>query len=232
MNRIIYRSFTIAALASFAVACAPGEPAAGAPVADPSGVAAELVRATTPGSPQQINFEWSLDEAGSRLRGRGVARVEAPDRIRLDLFGPRGETYLAAALVGEEFRLPPGVTGGVPLPSPALLWSALGVVRPPDTAELAEASSTGDALTVRYRWNGDTFAYRALGEPLALETLTRSGRSGARETVQLTRDAAGALRTTRYRELDAFRELVLTVETVVDVDRFPAEIWRPGAPGM
>jgi hypothetical protein len=81
---------------------APG----GQPVPDPAGFAAELRASTVPAGPQQVNFGWTLDERGSRVRGRGVVRSEAPRRIRLDLFGPRGETYLMAALVEGEYRLP------------------------------------------------------------------------------------------------------------------------------
>jgi hypothetical protein len=220
-------------LALAAAGCAGAGAPAGTPVADPEGAARELSRATTPASPQQFSFEWTLDEAGSRLRGRGVARVEAPDRIRLDLFGPRGETYLSAALVGDEFRLPQGMAGAVPLPSPALLWGALGVVRPPADARVVEATTADAALTVRFAApNGETFTYRAAGEPLRLETLARAGRAGTRESLQLTHDERGVIRTTRYRELDAFRELILTVESVTDVASFPAEIWSPGAPAF
>ena len=61
-------------------------PEPGQPAADPAPLAAELQRATLPASARQVNFGWELDEAGSRFRGRGVARFRAPDRFRLDLF--------------------------------------------------------------------------------------------------------------------------------------------------
>src|SRR5215207_7239487 len=72
----------------------------GEPVVDGTTVAADLRAAALPMGPFQVNFSWSLEEGGSRASGRGVVRVEAPERIRLDLFGPRGETYLVAALNG------------------------------------------------------------------------------------------------------------------------------------
>ena len=97
---------------------APG-PAAGQPAgADPTAVAAEAARATVPASPRQVNFRWELDEAGARFQGRGAGRFVAPSRFRLDLFGPRGETYLAAALVDGEARVPPALAERFKLPSP------------------------------------------------------------------------------------------------------------------
>ena len=112
---------TVAAAWALA-ACAPAatadagarapRPGAGQPAARRGSrrpVAAELARATVPASPRQVNFAWELDEAGARFRGRGVGRMVAPSRFRLDLFGPRGETYLAAALVDGEARVPPAL---------------------------------------------------------------------------------------------------------------------------
>ena len=77
-------------------------PVAGVPVADPVGLVTELSAASAPEAPYQVNFGWTLEEGGARANGRGVVRVEAPERIRLDLFGPRGETYLVAALTEGE----------------------------------------------------------------------------------------------------------------------------------
>jgi hypothetical protein len=218
----------VASALAFA-ACAPGAGGpAGAPVADPAAAAAELQRASVPEGPRQVSFAWTLDEAGSRLRGQGVVRLVAPERLRLDLFGPRGETYLAAALVGDDFRVPAGVAGAFGLPSPALLWGAVGVVQPPQAARLGEVTATERELVVRYTTEaGETFEYRAVTDPLRLTSISRSGRGGVQETVQLTWDAEGNLQNTRYRDVEAFRELVLTVEGMTAVSSFPPTIWSP-----
>jgi hypothetical protein len=210
-------------------ACAPGRGApAGTPVAEPGVAAAELRAGSLPGTPLQVTFEWSLDEAGSRIRGRGVARLEAPERIRLDLFGQRGETYLTAALVGDEFRVPAGVPSQIALPSPALLWAAVGVVEPPADARLVNATTTGAELTLRYDAGASgTLEYVASVEPLRLLGASRSGGAGARETLRLSYDSAGQLASTRYRDVTAHRELVLTVEATTAMTSFPANIWRP-----
>ncbi|CAN5632992.1 hypothetical protein BH23GEM3_BH23GEM3_26650 [soil metagenome] len=212
--------------------CVPraGAPA-GTPVPDPTAAAAELQRGSIPAGPRQAAFEWSLNEAGSRLSGRGVARFEAPERLRLDLFGPRGETYLSGALVGDEFRVPTGAAGSVSLPSPTLLWGALGVVRPPSGAELLDAVATDEGtLVVRYRSaGGDTFEYHAAAAGAAplLTRVARPARGGVHEDLQLTRHAGGELASTRYRDLAAYRELVLTFESVTDATSFPPNIWSP-----
>jgi hypothetical protein len=209
--------------------CAPRmAPPAGAPVADPEAAAAALQRASIPDAARQATFAWTLDEAGSRLRGRGVARYVAPERIRLDLFGPRGETYLAAALVNEEFRVPNTVAPTAPLPSAALLWATVGVVKPPADARLLSVTETQRELIVRYATeNGETFEYRASGDPLRLTAIARAGRTGVSETIQLTRDATGELQSARYRDLAAYRELVLTLEAMTEVASFPPTIWSP-----
>ncbi len=223
-----------AALALFAAglaACAgSAPPPAGEPVPDPLGFAAALQQATTPATPLQANFQWTLDEAGSRVSGRGVVRYVAPDRQRLDLFGPRGETYLAAALVGEEIRLPSAATQGIALPSPALLWSALGVIRPPAGAPLASASILDSIAVLRYDLSGDEqLEFRASQSAGATRLLQveRRGRRGVLETIRLEYGAEGNLARTRYRDWSAYRDLVFETESIREATSFPDNIWRP-----
>lgn len=202
-------------------------PAAGsASAATPDSIAAALRRATTPSSPTQARFAWSLDEAGSRFNGSGVARYVAPERFRLDLFGPRGETYLAAALVSETPRIPAQVQERFKLPSPALLWAAVGVVRPPATARLASATDEGGRVTVRYDLGADgTLEYRAQGGRLASVRRLKSG--GVQESVELERAGDGSLKAARYRDWPAYRNLNLTLEQSSNAASFPDDIWTP-----
>lgn len=215
-------------------ACTPVRaPAATAPVADAPARAEELIAATMPDSPRRVTFSWAMDEAGSRVRGRGVVRFVAPDRLRLDLFGPRGETYLAAALVDGEFRLPPDARGAVPLPSPALLWGALGVLRPPPGGELQEAR-TGEGITVLEYTTGGGERFRfhltTQGQTVTIRTVERMGEAGVLETLRL-RYAGDELRTAVYQDPVAFRELTLNLESAQDVPSFPESVWSPGDVG-
>jgi hypothetical protein len=225
------KSVALAIGVLFLWGCAPRATVpAGEPVADPAAVAEPLVRTTTTAPPRQAAFQWTLDEGGSRVQGRGVVRYQTPERIRLDLFGPRNETYLSAALVGEQFRLPPNATAGVPLPSPALLWGGLGAIRPPTGARLEGATAGEGATVLRYAAPGDeVYRYRVSGggEGARLLELERIGRSGVLESVTLDWSAAGELRRARYRNPGEFRELTLDVQSIKDVESFPESTWHP-----
>lgn len=209
---------------------AAAAPPAGVPAPDPAPVADALRRATTPETPRQGSFSWELDEAGARLRGRGVVRYQAPDRLRLDLFGPRGETYLAAALVGEEARVPPAVAERFPLPSPALLWGALGIVRPPAGARLLGATAAGADTVLRYEApDGATLEFRTRDG--RLQGIRRLVRGGVRESIDVSYSGSGELRRTQYRDWAAYRTLTLTPESFTDVAAFPEETWSPPGTG-
>lgn len=221
-------------------ACTPPAPPATGPAPQPSAPAGAqpaapsreqmardadaLRRATTPASPRQVNFGWELDEAGARFRGRGVARYQAPRRVRLDLFGPRGETYLAAALVDGELRGPPALLERFRLPSPGLLWGAVGIIAPPDDAELLETATRGPETTLRYRLGEDVLEYRVEGD--RLQAVRRRRGSGVAESIDLTWDGTRLARA-QYRDWAAFRTLSLTLESSTDVEQFPEETWRP-----
>jgi hypothetical protein len=201
----------------------------GTPVPDPAGFAAELARASATPEPQRIGFTWTLNEAGSRVNGRGVVRVEAPERARLDLFGPRNETYLAAALLGDSYRLPPTADAAA-LPSAAILWGGVGVIRPPAGAELAGATTTGDAAFLRYQApDGSIYQYQVnlSGGTPRVEAVERSRGASRLETVRINRDPTGGISRSDYRNWAEFRELVLEIVEVENVATFPASTWQP-----
>lgn len=225
------RLWAALSLTALTVGCAARAPRpVGEPVADPEALVARFHTGTAPGSPRQAAFAWTLEEAGSRVAGRGVVRYVAPDRLRLDLFGPRGETYLAAALVEDEFRLPPAAAQGVALPSPALLWAALGIFRAPPGGALSTATAGEAEASLLYRAGEDGFDFtaREVGDDLRLVAVERIGPSGVLETVRLDYAADGDLRRTRYRDWSAFRDLTFELESIKDVDSFPEAIWSPG----
>lgn len=204
------------------LACAArGEPP-GTPVHVEPIVATDL--ATPPGSPLWITFDWEAREREARYTGRGTARVAPPDLARLDLFGPRGESYLSAAVVEGELRLPPSADSGM-VPPPALLWGALGVFQPPEGAELTSSTRNGSRLRLSYR-NGDerwSFDFES-------DRLTRvewNGTGGARKSVELKGEGKAKIpREAVYRDWRAFTELKIKVGEVEEVDSFPPEIWQ------
>lgn len=224
------RSKATLLVAAFGGACAaPGPPPAGTPVADPHALASAVLSATTPATPRQGTFNWRMDEAGSVVQGRGAIRFVAPTRMRVDLFGPRGETYLVAALVDGEFHLPPNAPRGVELPSPVLLWGALGVVAPPAGADLQSATTTDSTAALVYGGaNGESFRFEVeLGASPRLRAVERRGRSGVLETVRVEHSPEHQPSRTIYLDRSTYRELVLETESIRDVASFPESIWRP-----
>lgn len=235
MSHNVVPSMTATALLALAIgACAPpSPPPPGAPVADPDTLVQAVLAATTPDTPRQATFTWRMDEAGSTVRGRGVVRYVAPDRMRLDLFGPRGETYLVAALVGDDFRLPPTAGRGFQLPSPVLLWAALGVVAPPRAGALQSATTSGSVARLVYSDEaGDTYTFEVdlAGDPRLRRVERRAG-SGVLESVEVRHSAELEPSSTTYLDRSSYRELVLDTESIRDVGSFPESIWRPDGTG-
>jgi len=203
----------------------------GVPVPDPAAFAASVRDATIPETPRQLSFRWTLDEQGSRVSGRGVVRSVAPERIRLDLFGERGDTYLIAALVGDEYRLPPEAVNAVTLPSPTLLWAALGVLQSPAGSTLLSATASDELAELRYSGSQDevyAYTFSRSGDSFALTRLERAGARGVVETVSVEY-ASGSADPARisYRDWTAFRDLNLSIDEVRGVASFPTGIWRP-----
>jgi hypothetical protein len=175
--------------------------------------------------PLEIAFDWTLQEQESRFSGQGLARISPPFRARVDLFGPRGEAVLSAALVDDELRLPGGAQDA-PLPPPALFWTVLGVFRAPEGATLAGAEG-GPNPVLSYRRGEDVWTFQFEGDRPAKSEWT--GRAEGRRTVEISGDASHGLPTqVTYRDWPAFRELRLTVKRVLEVNEFPPEIWSVG----
>ena len=220
-----------ALLLSLAVAgCAAGSTApVGEPVPDPAGTAVELAASTELTDRRQITFGWTLNESGSRVSGRGVLRTAPPDRLRLDLFGPRSETVLAAAMVGDEVRLPRGAATDVAIPSPALLWAGLGAIHPPASSTLQGATAADGNTVLRYATPaGEIYEYVVdTASGAQLRQLQRIGSQGPLETVRLERSSAGEITRASYRDWAAYRDLILDLQESTPAEPFAEEIWRP-----
>ncbi len=171
-------------------------------------------------------FRWNIREPNLRAGGRGVARIEPPDRARLDLFLEDGQSILAVALVDETLHAPEGTPMQV-VPSPPLLWASLGVFRPGNGATFLGGEVRDERLRLRYGLrNGDELRYQIHEGKLTGVELYQDG--NALHEVSLDRDAEWELpRGARYRHLASFRELQVTVESVVNVESYPADIWYP-----
>jgi hypothetical protein len=196
---------------------------------DAGAVEREAQQASALDRPYRLVFAWEFQEPGVRVRGQGVARVEPPFRARLDLFAANGERLGAAALVGDELRVPPGMAVVVP-PSP-MLWGALGVFRPGPGLYGAEAQRPAqDRSSLRYR-SAEGGVLQVDLHARRIERMERRLDSGVSEDLRV-RFGPGDERFPRdatYRDLAAVRELRLTVESVEPVESFPPHIWTPDA---
>lgn len=180
--------------------------------------------------PVQLTFAWRAREPDFRDSGFGVARVEPPDKARLDLFLDNGETAAIVALVGDDLRVPPSLPLEL-VPPPALLWAAFGVFRPGAGVEVLEGRRANGAMELRFGLpGGDLLRYRmrelAVGEAAVL----RDGEEVERVVVAGPGEASAYPAEATYRNLRDYRELELKLESFEHVDPFPPHIWNPGRP--
>lgn len=201
------------------------------PVLAPSEVDREVrlaEEATRIDRPVQLTFAWRASEPDFRGWGIGVARLEPPDKARLDLFLDNGEAAAIAALVGDDLRVP----AALPLelvPPPALLWAALGVFRPGAGAVAIEGRRADAAAELRFGLpGGDLLRFRMRGGGVAEAAVLRDGAEVERVVVTGSGEGSSYPAETTYRNLRDYRELKMTLESFEHVDPFPPHIWNPG----
>ena len=176
----------------------------------------------------RLVFTWRAREPDFRGSGAGVARVEPPDKARLDLFLDNGETAAIAALVGDVLRVP----GALPLelvPPPALLWAVFGVVRPGDDAQPLDGRRSDGGLELRFRLpGGDPIRFRLRDRRVAEAAVLQGGAVVERVVVSEPLEGSAYPLEATYRNLRDYRELELQLESFEYVEPFPAHIWDPG----
>jgi hypothetical protein len=221
--RVLRLVAMVAAAAALSACAAAGNGTAGPPDAE---AAAEAVRQTAPSQRLHVIFNWEMRDRDARFNGQGVLRLDDRYRARVDLFGPRGETYAAAIIDGETMRVAPAGADAL-LPPPALLWSVLGVFRPPVDAPLTATSRTDGGLALVYQRDGATWRFGFENELLrSTEWTARDGR----RTVQLSGNAGHGLpQQAAFRDWTEFRELTLNVTDVEQRAFFDGDVWTlPG----
>lgn len=227
-SRALGRAWSAVVLGGAAlVACGPQRPSVVGPLGDPQGTAERLRTETRLEEPVRIDFRWRLNEAGARLSGVGVARVEPPYRARLDLFLDNDEGVLAAALVDDELRLSAGAPDDI-LPPVQLMWGTLGVFRPTGDARLVGGERLeGTSERLRYAYDdGAELHYEVeRGEVRRLD-LVRD--DDVVEWMTVETDGPESWPTSVvYRNLVDFRELEITRTGVRAAESFDPAIWDP-----
>jgi hypothetical protein len=180
-----------------------------------------------PETPVQITFDYRLREADLRFAGQGVARVEPPYRVRIDLFTNRGEGIFRAALVGSDLRIPPGIPLDL-APPPALLWAALGVFRPDADLQLKGGRDRGDGtVTLRYGGLGEEdLRFRLAHGLLARAEIHEEGHLVEEVDLELDESSLTVVETV-YRNRALFVELTFSLKSIETVESFPSDIWYP-----
>jgi hypothetical protein len=194
-----------------AIACAPragGLRGAPAPARFPN---TELPRGN-----QRIVFRWEYVDQALAAKGEGVARVAAPDSVRMDFFldGGLGGGY--AIVIDDSISTPGGDQVRRYLPPVALLWAALGrlaVPASPDTVAKVDGGALradiGRSPTWRVTFVGDR--------------LTRLERIvDGRRLEWVARDGADI----RYQNERSSRSLTLKVSSSNEAPPFDPAIWR------
>ena len=219
-------AFSLAVAAMVGTTCGGSPPELPAPTVDAQQAVAAAAKSNPFPRAARVFFKWSIREPNLRVGGDGVARLEPPDRARLDLFLGNGQSALAVALVDDDLRAPEGTALQV-VPSPPLLWASLGVFRPGDGVTLLGAEERDEALRLRYALgDGDELWYELRDGKLTGVELLHDG--SALHRVALDREVEWELpRGATYRNLASFRELKITVESVEHVESYPADIWSP-----
>lgn len=219
--------FPVLAVSLVVAACGTKRLAVLGPIDSPGAVATELQRRTGLTEPTRIDFRWRLNEAGSRIGGVGVARIEPPYRARLDLFLDNGEGVISAALVDDDLRLPPGAPGDV-LPPVDLMWGTLGVFRPVEgTTLIAGERLEEGARRLRYGYpDGDELHYELVDDTLRALEVVDGG--SVVEWVRLELSTNGRYpQSATYRNVADYRELRITRTSVRPSEPFDAAIWDP-----
>lgn len=185
--------------------------------------------ATRPERPLRAVFNWRINEGGARFSGQGVIRMEPPYKARLDLFLGNGEPVLQAALVDDDLRIPPGAPPGLVPPAP-LLWVSLGVFRPGPVSGLVGGEaidSTGAQLHYQFD-DGEEATFTFTGDRVTEGEILRDGRVEEALSVEWGEDSGRVPVATVYRNIAAFRELEIDVESHEFVESFPPDIWSIG----
>ena len=214
MRRLAVRAVGHFALLSIFVGCAAAPragPLTGVPVA--VGVPDTRLRAKH----QRIIFGWEYKERVGSAKGEGVARISAPDSLRIDLFLENGSSGGFVILIGDSLTALAQDEARRSLPPEPMLWATLGVVRvtAPDTV----VRQDGDTLRVEI---GRDPIWRLAFMAKTLGRMERITGGRIEQTVE-RRDSTRVV----YRQPAAGRSLVLTIRRVIPEPGFDAAIWRP-----
>lgn len=134
-----------------------------------------------PMRPTALRFKWRYRDERISGGGRGTARVAPPDSVRVDWATTFNLKTGAAVLVGDSLLWADPMQDFPESPPPAVqvIWTALGVIRPPEAAMAVSGGRDSTQTVWRYVDGGgrDTIDFRLQGAgPRTLEAEWRRDR--------------------------------------------------------
>ena len=195
-------------------------------IENPTALAERAVRASGSERPGHVRLDWEYADTKGNLRGEGVARVNPPDRFRLDFFAP-GEGSMQVVLV--DGRLDTlGEIEGVEIPPPAFLYAMAGVFRPGNRSPTSGQIEDGrEVLEYEYGDGAHTSFYFESGRLVRVEERQR-GRVSRRIELEWGADTAWPARAEYRDNLTPSRAKWELVEVRVATDPYPDEIYDLG----
>jgi hypothetical protein len=173
--------------------------------------------AALPQGSHLVVLQWELQDVDFVARGDAAARIVWPDSARLDFFLGGGLGRGAVILIGDTLIFPSSTDdmGRRLVPSPPLLWAALGrlaLPAAPDTTIRVQADTLRADI-------GNPVSWRVTFVRDSLWRVERVSRDRVLEWVQ----RGGA--TVRYRSEVGRRQLDLKVTRMEPVSAFDPWIW-------
>ena len=165
---------------------------------------------------QRVVFRWEYVDQALAAKGEGVARIAAPDSVRLDFFLDGGLGGGFAIIIADSISTPGGDDVRRYLPPVPLLWAALGrlaVPAAPDTVAKVDGGSLRADIGRNPTWRV-TFAG---------EKLTRLERIVDRRRQEWVARNANEV---RYQNERSSRSLTLRITSTDEASPFDPAIWR------
>ena len=183
-----------------------------------SGTPAPALFPSTELSPghRRMVFRWEYVDQALAAKGEGLARVSAPDSVRLDFFLDGGLGGGFAIVIRDSVSTPGGDDVRRYLPPVALLWAALGRLAVPALPDTV-AKVDGDTLRADI---GRNPSWRVT---FGADRLTRLERIvDGRRLEWVGRNGAEV----RYQNERSSRSLTLRISSTDEASPFDPAIWR------
>ncbi len=181
-----------------------------------------------PTRPTMLRFRWRYRDERRSGGGRGTARVAPPDSVRVDWAAVLNLASGAAVVVGDSLQWadPKNDYPSSVAPAVQLMWTALGVVRPPRAGAVVSGGRDSTRALWRFAEERDTLDFRLRSAtPRTLEAeWRRDGHLMARSRTLL--GSAGLPSSARIDVPERSARFELTFVAVDTAAIFAPALWR------